>query len=188
MRVLLATVTNGQQDVSLHHALGFLKLQGELALAQGILADMDAFATLEHALAQFHRGGYDALFVAHGTMGFEPQFVLGALESTHSLVLGVYGLPRVNWSAVTQETANDPLRAAVKDNVDILPGTTRYARVAEIRSMHVFVLKRLKDLVVDEDGVCRACDGGIVADTQQKCTSFGVVVFGGCVGLRHELR
>lgn len=143
-KIIFAVITR-TDDISLQCTTSLLKLQQLAARRQDLVMDFHILGCVGDALNMYAQGDY--LVIVDGQNGVPPEFVFGAIDSTHPAVFGVYPLAKVDWervkSRVQDETATEPLGHA--GNVyNIVPKHAtmgRYVPVDSINESKVMVLK-----------------------------------------------
>lgn len=175
--VVICVVTGARPEVSLMTAISLLRLQVKLMTsAKPIRADMHFVTDLNEALQRAAETGDESagVLVCDGTMGFDAQFALRALETDVPVLVGVCPLPVVDWKRVESQPSNeDPSAWGNVYNVEPVPGapadpTTGYVEVQPTAHLGLLWLRasvlsdigaRHPEVVAGEGGAAFACAG-----------------------------
>lgn len=145
--LIICVVTGTRAEVSLMAAISMLRLQIRLMASQTpIRADMhfvpDINAALHTVYATEDADEQAGALVVDGSMGFDTDFVLRALDAPDvPLLLGVYPLPTIDWDRVrTCPAGEDPQNWGNVYNVQPLSAPDARGYVVVDRTSHLGML------------------------------------------------
>lgn len=102
-KLVICLVSAGKLDASLTLAVSLLNLQTKL-VRTSVQTQLHVVDTFSDAMNIAHGCGADLLSV-ETNIGFDPDFVIKAMESPHDIVSAVYPLPGIDWDRIKSAAA-----------------------------------------------------------------------------------
>lgn len=109
--LVCVVVPTDRGEVSILTAQSLVKLQARLMTAPSTDLSIDMFfvRSFDDALQTLWKAREaHAVFAVDGSLGFSPEFVVGAARSDLPVVVGTYPLPTVDWSRVKAMPPGEP--------------------------------------------------------------------------------